>query len=119
MSGLAVITLAPACPFSNTREIHLLACYKSAYRTRRQLMHNRRCARREVFDSLKDALLDCGRSTGKPEVSLEQGRNVRIGDEPTAAVKTSSILSWKSDSVWVLKNSKSQKRGTNLGIENV
>jgi hypothetical protein len=39
--GLSVFTLPPACPFSNTREIHLLACYKAAYRTRRQLMHNR------------------------------------------------------------------------------
>jgi hypothetical protein len=36
---LPMITLPPACPFSNTREIHLLACYKAAYRTRRQLMH--------------------------------------------------------------------------------
>jgi hypothetical protein len=34
MSGLPVFTLGPACPFSNTREIHLLACYKAAYRTR-------------------------------------------------------------------------------------
>jgi hypothetical protein len=42
MTGLPVITLAPACPFSNTHEIHLLVCYKTAYRTRRQLMHNRR-----------------------------------------------------------------------------
>ena len=32
MSGLPVITLALACPFSNTREIHLLACYKAGYR---------------------------------------------------------------------------------------
>src|SRR5271170_7244682 len=46
ISGLPVITLALACPFSNTREIHLLACYKAAYRTRRQLMHNRPCALR-------------------------------------------------------------------------
>jgi len=42
MSGLAVITLPPACPFLNTREILLLACYEAAYRTRRQLMHNLR-----------------------------------------------------------------------------
>jgi hypothetical protein len=34
MSGLPVFTLGSACPFSNTREIHLLACYKAAYRTR-------------------------------------------------------------------------------------
>jgi hypothetical protein len=40
MSGLPVITLPPACPFSNTREIHLLACYEAAYRTRRQLTHD-------------------------------------------------------------------------------
>jgi len=47
MSDLPVITLAPACPFSNTREIHLLACYKAAYRTRHQHMHNRRCTHRD------------------------------------------------------------------------
>ena len=28
MPGLPVVTLPPACPFSNTREIHLLGCYK-------------------------------------------------------------------------------------------
>ena len=38
MSGLPVFILAPACPFLNTRETHLLACYKAAYWTRRQLM---------------------------------------------------------------------------------
>jgi hypothetical protein len=28
MPGLPVVTLPPACPFSNIREIHLLDCYK-------------------------------------------------------------------------------------------
>ena len=54
MSGLPVITFAPACPFSNTREIHLLACYKSAYRTRRQLMHNRRLIHLSITDEKWD-----------------------------------------------------------------
>src|SRR5258707_3052156 len=61
MSGLPVFILPPACPFSNTREIHLLACYKAAYRTRRQYMHNRQvtqykrrplCCRLWLFVSL-------------------------------------------------------------------
>lgn len=39
MSGSPLITLPPACPFSNTREIHLLAYYKAAYRSRHRLMH--------------------------------------------------------------------------------
>ena len=43
MSRLPVFTFRPARPFSNTREIHLLACYKAAHRTRRPLMLNRQC----------------------------------------------------------------------------
>ena len=63
MSGLPVITLAPACPFSNTSEIHLLACYKAAYRTRRRHMHNRRCTHRCWVTRRS------GRITGTAEVS--------------------------------------------------
>jgi hypothetical protein len=43
MSGLPVFTLPLACPYSNTRETHLLVCHKAAYPTRRQLMHNHQC----------------------------------------------------------------------------
>src|ERR1700728_3052499 len=42
VSGLPVISFPPACPLSNTRGIHLLAYYKAAYRTRRQLKRNLR-----------------------------------------------------------------------------
>jgi hypothetical protein len=57
MPGLPVVTLPPACPFSNIREIPLLACYKAAYRARRQLMHNR-----EITSRFVDILSVCPRN---------------------------------------------------------
>jgi len=63
MSGLPVIALPLACPFSNTRKIHLLACYKAAYRTRRKLMHNLRFTQpTQVRTQVANAFLMLGSS---------------------------------------------------------